>query len=150
MSSDSRAERRIEIPADSVPDPPSTVQPAGAQGTAPAQRFVLPDGTRLGVISSVTEPFCSACDRARLTADGFLYLCLYANESTNLGQLLRQETTDEILRHTIRTVWQARTDRSAEERLGDPYRGALYQVEELKNEMESSDENSVSLTKELL
>ena len=112
-----------------------TVQPAGAQGTAPAQRFVLPDGTRLGVISSVTEPFCSACDRARLTADGFLYLCLYANESTNLGQLLRQETTDEILRHTIRTVWQARTDRSAEERLGDPYRGALYQVEELKNDL---------------
>ena len=111
------------------------VEPVGVQGSAPAQRFVLPDGTRLGVIASVTEPFCSACDRARLTADGLLYLCLYANDSINLGQLLRQGAPAATLRDAIRTAWQERTDRSAEERMGDPYRGALYQVEELKSDL---------------
>src|SRR5205085_9679096 len=45
------------------------VEPHGEQGSAPAERYRLPDGTKFGIISSTTEPFCGACDRARLTAD---------------------------------------------------------------------------------
>ena len=111
------------------------VRPQGEQGTAPAQRFALPDGTRLGVIASVTEPFCSTCDRARLTADGLLYLCLYASDGIDLGKCMRSGASDGELRDIIRGAWRERTDRSAEERLDDPYRGTLYQVEELKQDL---------------
>jgi hypothetical protein len=47
----------------------------GDQGSAPAERFLLPDGTTFGVIASTTQPFCGACDRARLTADGIWLMC---------------------------------------------------------------------------
>src|SRR5262245_28617366 len=56
---------------------------------APAERYVLPDGTRFGIIASTTEPFCSACDRARLTADGLFYTCLYAPTGIDLRSALR-------------------------------------------------------------
>ena len=48
------------------------------ESAAPAERYRLPDGTVFGIIASTTAPFCRACDRARLTADGMWYLCLYA------------------------------------------------------------------------
>ena len=54
------------------------ISPLPADPTAPAKRFTLPDGTSFGVITSTTAPFCGDCDRARLTADGIWYLCLYA------------------------------------------------------------------------
>ena len=110
------------------------VRPQGEQGAAPAQRFALADGTRFGIIASVTEPFCSACDRARLTADGILYTCLYASDGVDLGQMVRNGAADEELRDTICQVWRERTDRSAEERLEKPYRGALFQLEELRQD----------------
>ena len=53
--------------------------PIVEESSAPADRFALPDGTTFGIISSTTEPFCSNCDRSRLTADGMWYLCLYAD-----------------------------------------------------------------------
>ncbi len=56
----------------------------GEASSAPADRYRLPDGTVFGIISSTTEPFCSDCDRSRLTADGLWYLCLYAARGTDL------------------------------------------------------------------
>ena len=104
------------------------------RGSAPAQKWRLPDGTTFGIIASTTEPFCSACDRSRLTADGMWYLCLYAEDGINLRQLLRDGLTDEELRAEIRRVWGERVDRGAEERLADPQRSALYQLGELKSD----------------
>ena len=54
------------------------------QSSAPADRFLLPDGTTFGIISSTSEPFCASCDRSRLTADGVWLLCLYAATGTDL------------------------------------------------------------------
>ena len=61
--------------------------------SAPADRFRLPDGRVFGVISSTTEPFCGACDRARLTADGVLYTCLYGTDGLDLRAPLRAGTS---------------------------------------------------------
>ena len=57
--------------------------------SAPAERFLLPDGTTFGIIASTTEPFCATCDRSRLTADGVWLLCLYARGGTDLRRPLR-------------------------------------------------------------
>jgi cyclic pyranopterin phosphate synthase len=84
---------------------------------APADRYRLPDGAVFGIISSTTQPFCAACDRARLTADGHWLLCLYARDGTDLRGPLRGGASDEELEALIRRVWTARTDRGAEARL---------------------------------
>ncbi len=54
------------------------IEPLRDSGSAPADRYGLPDGTTFGIITSTTEPFCSACDRSRLTADGMWFLCLHS------------------------------------------------------------------------
>ena len=108
------------------------IEREAGQGSAPAARFRLADGTRFGIVSSVSEPFCGACDRSRLTADGLWYLCLYAQRGIDLKPLLREQQDPQVLLERIRAGWTGRTDKSAEERLGDPQRGALYQVEELQ------------------
>jgi cyclic pyranopterin phosphate synthase len=100
--------------------------------SAPATRFVLPDGTVFGIISSTTDPFCSTCDRSRLTADGVWLLCLYAQAGTDLGRPLRAGATREELAHLIATVWEQRADRGAEERLGSEHRERLIPVAALK------------------
>jgi len=102
------------------------------RGTAPAERYVLPDGTRFGVVASTTEPFCSTCDRSRVTADGMWYLCLYARDGMDLRQLLRDGISGHELAERVRSVWRTRTDRGAEDRELEPRRSALYQIEELK------------------
>jgi cyclic pyranopterin phosphate synthase len=58
--------------------------PIDEHSTAPADRYLLPDGTTFGIISSTTEPFCATCDRSRLTADGVWLMCLYATTGTDL------------------------------------------------------------------
>ena len=63
--------------------------------SAPAERFVLPDGTVFGIIASVTQPFCASCDRARLTADGTWFTCLYAATGTDLRAMLRSGRSDD-------------------------------------------------------
>ncbi len=108
------------------------VEPVGGRGSAPAESFRLEDGTRFGVIASTTEPFCGACDRSRLTADGWWYQCLYAQEGINLREMIRNGSSNGELTATIRRLWESRVDRGAEDRLSAPGRGALYQVEELK------------------
>jgi cyclic pyranopterin phosphate synthase len=84
--------------------------------SAPAQRFCLPDGTVFGIIPSTTTPFCATCDRSRVTADGLWYLCLYAKDGIDLGGPLRNGATDDELKALIRSVWECRKDRGAEER----------------------------------
>ena len=99
---------------------------------APADRFVLPDGTVFGVVSSTTAPFCRACDRSRLTADGVWYLCLYAEGGVDLRTPLRDGASDEDLAELIGRAWRNRRDRGAEERAAVPARGALVQLEGLR------------------
>jgi len=72
------------------------------------------DGTEVGFISSVTRPFCATCTRARLSADGRLYTCLFAAAGTDLRTPLRSGATDEQMRRLIRDVWRAREDRYSE------------------------------------
>jgi len=110
------------------------VEPIGEISSAPADRFVLPDGTIFGIISSTTEPFCASCDRARLTADGVWLMCLYARAGTDLRRPLRAGATGAELRQLIRTVWASRADRGAEERLATPRRERLIPVTALKKD----------------
>lgn len=86
------------------------------RGSAPAQRFLLPDGTTFGIIPSTTTPFCTHCDRSRLTADGMWLLCLYAMSGTDLGKPLRMGAGPEEMRAIIRSGWAARRNRGAVER----------------------------------
>ena len=84
---------------------------AGYRGEV-AARYRYRDGTgEIGVISSVTQPFCADCTRARLSADGSLYTCLFATEGHDLRALLRSGATDEEITHAIAAVWTERTDR---------------------------------------
>jgi cyclic pyranopterin phosphate synthase len=92
------------------------ITPVEEVSSAPAQRFLLPDGTSFGIIPSTTTPFCAACDRSRVTADGMWYLCLYAKDGTDLRQPLRAGASPDAIRSLIRSVWQGRRDRGAEER----------------------------------
>lgn len=87
-------------------------------GTAPAVDYEFIDGIGdIGVIASVTEPFCSSCTRARLTADGKLVTCLFSDLGHDLKSLMRNGATDEQLIQVISSVWNARTDRYSDERL---------------------------------
>jgi cyclic pyranopterin phosphate synthase len=108
------------------------IAPIAGDGRAPAERFRLVDGTSFGIIASTTAPFCRACDRSRLTADGTWFLCLYAAQGTDLRERLRGGATDAELATLIRDTWGARTDRGAEERLGVAERGALYRIDSLR------------------
>ena len=110
------------------------IEPIVESSSAPADRFRLPDGTVFGIISSTTEPFCHACDRSRLTADGLWYLCLYANHGTDLRKVLRSGASDEELAETIRSIWTRRADRGAEFRLASGDRSSLIPLERLKRD----------------
>lgn len=94
-----------------------SASPLPRGGSAPAERFALPDGTVFGIVASMTAPFCGACDRSRLTADGIWYLCLYASTGTDLRALVRSGASVEELASAIGAVWRGRADRGAEERL---------------------------------
>ncbi|MCU1601137.1 MAG: moaA [Frankiales bacterium] len=79
--------------------------PVGARGHAPAELFVLDGGgPRVGVIASVTQPFCGDCDRLRLTADGHLRACLFSREEDDLRPLLRGGASDEDLAAKLHAV----------------------------------------------
>jgi cyclic pyranopterin phosphate synthase len=77
-----------------------------------AARWRYADGTgEIGVITSVTQPFCATCTRARISAEGSLYTCLFASGGTDLRSMLRAGASDEDLSKAIRSVWTARDDR---------------------------------------
>jgi cyclic pyranopterin phosphate synthase len=79
-----------------------------------ALRFCTANGGEIGVIASVTRPFCSNCTRARLTADGTLFTCLFATRGTGLLDVLRAGASDEDLFEKISAVWKVRNDRYSE------------------------------------
>jgi len=110
------------------------VRPIEEQSSAPADRFLLPDGTAFGIISSTTEPFCVSCDRSRLTADGVWLLCLYAATGTDLRRPLRAGTTRDDLQRLIQAVWSVRADRGAEERLALDRETTLIPIRTLKKD----------------
>ncbi len=80
-----------------------------------ARRYRYRDGAgEVGVIASVTQPFCGDCTRARLSAEGRLFTCLFALRGHDLRALVRSGTSDEELREAIESVWSRRTDRYSE------------------------------------
>jgi cyclic pyranopterin phosphate synthase len=110
------------------------IEPLVETSAAPADRFRLPDGTTFGIISSTTSPFCRACDRSRLTADGLWYLCLYATQGIDLGRALRRGMSRDALAGMIASPWRARADRGAEDRLAMAERRPLVQLGELRRD----------------
>ncbi len=110
------------------------VTPVIEEGSAPADRFRLPDGNVFGIISSTTAPFCRSCDRSRLTADGLWYLCLYAQTGTDLRGPLRRGASPTEIRQLIESRWQGRTDRGAEERLALRNRAPLVPLDALRRD----------------
>jgi GTP 3',8-cyclase len=92
-----------------------------------ARRYAYADGAgEIGFISSVTQPFCGDCTRARISSDGVLYTCLFATSGTDLRARLRSGADDAELRQVIGSVWRRRNDRYSElrqfprERAGPP------------------------------
>ena len=91
------------------------VEPAGGAGEAVAERWRYLDGAgELGVISSVSTPFCGTCTRARITAVGELFTCLFASTGTDLRTVLRSGASDDELRAAVGGRWAVRDDRYSE------------------------------------
>jgi cyclic pyranopterin phosphate synthase len=80
-----------------------------------AERYAYADGAgEIGFISSVTQPFCGGCTRARLSSDGVFYTCLFATQGTDFRAAVREGAETEELRRRIRAVWRRRDDRYSE------------------------------------
>ncbi len=97
-----------ELPLEPVP-------PAYPGEVATRWRYRDGDG-EVGVIGSVTQPFCGTCTRVRLSTDGKLFTCLFANRGTDLRAMLRDGGTDEDVRDLLSNVWRVRDDRYSEVR----------------------------------
>jgi cyclic pyranopterin phosphate synthase len=93
--------------------PLEPVEP-GYRGEVASRWRYRDGGGEIGVISSVTQPFCSDCTRGRLSADGKLYTCLFAVRGHDLRALLRGGASDEEITAALRGIWGARTDRYSE------------------------------------
>ena len=97
------------------------VQLGAAAPGETAERWGYTDGSgEVGVISSVTQAFCSDCNRARLSTEGQLYLCLFASQGHDLRPIIRGGATDEQLAGAIAAIWQGRSDRYSELRASLP------------------------------
>ncbi|HLS81398.1 MAG TPA: GTP 3',8-cyclase MoaA, partial [Steroidobacter sp.] len=80
-----------------------------------AERYAFDDGAgEIGFISSISNPFCGDCTRARLSSEGVLYTCLFARSGVDLRDPLRAGATDEELRELLRSTWAGRSDRYSE------------------------------------
>ncbi len=110
------------------------IEPLREETSAPADRYRLPDGTVFGIIASTTAPFCRSCDRARLTADGMWYLCLYARLGVDLRGALRGGASPREIEDLIAGRWRRRDDRGAERRLEGRDRAPLLQVPDLRED----------------
>ena len=85
-----------------------------------AERWKYKDGSgEIGFISSVTQAFCDSCTRARLSAEGSIYTCLFATKGTDLRMLLRTGATDATISNVINNLWQARDDNYSEIRTAE-------------------------------
>ena len=86
--------------------------------SAPSQDYEFADGVgEVGIIASVTEPFCAGCSRARLTADGRFVTCLFSKDGLDLKGSLRAGASDDEIAQRIGSVWRKREDRYSEQRL---------------------------------
>lgn len=102
-------------------------------GSAPAVDYeFVHGGGGIGIIGSVTEPFCATCTRVRLTADGKLVTCLFAESGFDLKGMLRGGATDDELRQKIAAIWSARGDRYSDLRWQNLQSGAGYQPRDHK------------------
>jgi cyclic pyranopterin phosphate synthase len=89
-----------------------------------AARYRYSDGRgEIGIVSSVTEPFCRDCNRARLSADGKLFTCLFASAGHDVLGLLRSGADDRAISGFVAGIWRARSDRYSDERAGLPVGG---------------------------
>jgi len=97
-----------------------------------AQRYAFTDGQgEIGFISSVSEPFCGDCHRARLSAEGVLYTCLFANSGTNVREFLRSGASDADIVGLLQNIWRNRRDRYSElrgQRISDSERIEMYRM----------------------
>jgi cyclic pyranopterin phosphate synthase len=81
----------------------------------------------VGVIASVTQPFCGDCTQARLSAEGVVYTCLFATRGTDLREVLRAGSSDELLDEVTSRLWTKRADRYSETRSSQT--AGLHKVE---------------------
>ena len=100
-----------------------------------AERYRYRDGGgEIGVIASVTRPFCGACTRLRLSTDGQIFTCLFASTGVSLRDPMREGATDGDMRELITRIWERRTDRYSEERAANtpgvvtPRKIEMYQI----------------------
>jgi cyclic pyranopterin phosphate synthase len=100
-----------------------------------ATRYRYKDGSgEIGIIASVTKPFCGDCTRVRLSTDGKIFTCLFAGEGISLKDPMRAGATADDLRELITGIWTARSDRYSEERAaspngeGSPRKIEMYQI----------------------
>ncbi|HEX9652241.1 MAG TPA: GTP 3',8-cyclase MoaA [bacterium] len=98
-----------------------------------ANRYRYLDGGEVGIISSVTQPFCGDCTRARLSADGKIYTCLFAQLGYDIKTPLRAGIADAELEGLLSSIWHKRADRYSEERTADsgtasPRKVEMYQI----------------------
>ena len=85
-----------------------------------AQRYQISGSeTEIGLISSVTKPFCGSCTRARLSSDGKLYNCLFASEGKDIRSWVRDGKSDEYIKNELASIWKERSDRYSELRYSD-------------------------------
>jgi len=90
------------------------------QGEVAARYRYKDGGGEIGVIASVTKPFCGDCSRVRLSTDGKIFTCLFASDGVSLMEPMRAGASDDELRETITGIWPARSDRYSEERAANP------------------------------
>ncbi|KPU55851.1 MULTISPECIES: GTP 3',8-cyclase MoaA [Bacillus cereus group] len=83
----------------------------------------------MGIISSVTDSFCSSCTRARISAEGKLYTCLFASKGNDLRELLRSGYTDDEITDIVRDIWNNREDRYSDERLSHTGKKRVPKIE---------------------
>jgi cyclic pyranopterin phosphate synthase len=94
-----------------------------------AKRWRFKDGGgEFGIISSVTQAFCASCNRARLSTDGALYTCLFAERGYDLKSILRAGGSDAQLARAIAAVWQRREDRYSEIRTAETARARKVEM----------------------
>ncbi|GGI17805.1 GTP 3',8-cyclase MoaA [Gottfriedia solisilvae] len=99
-----------------------------------ATRYSYKDSDdEVGIISSVTDSFCSTCTRARISAEGSLYTCLFATKGYDLRELIRSDQTDKEIETYIQSIWSNRTDRYSDERLSHTKNHKLTQKIEMSH-----------------
>lgn len=91
-----------------------SLEALGAQYPGEVARRYRHASGEVGVITSVTRPFCGDCSRARVSAEGMIYTCLFASAGHDLRAMLRSEMNDEAIAKAVSSIWKARSDRYSE------------------------------------